>query len=95
MVSAQELPLVEGRAVVGKRLKPVAVEAIVRGYLVGSGWKEIPAQRHRLRHSITSGPTRSAAVARAYFYPVRLKLQWAIMMKILVLPSVLRLLVKI
>ncbi len=40
VVSAAELPLVEGRAVVAKRLKPVAVEAIVRGYLVGSGWKE-------------------------------------------------------
>ncbi|HZJ92973.1 MAG TPA: phosphoribosylaminoimidazolesuccinocarboxamide synthase [Thiopseudomonas sp.] len=40
VVSAQELALVEGRAVVAKRLKPVAVEAIVRGYLVGSGWKE-------------------------------------------------------
>lgn len=40
VVSAQELPLVEGRAVVAKRLKPVAVEAIVRGYLVGSSWKE-------------------------------------------------------
>ncbi len=40
VVSAQVLPLVEGRAVVAKRLKPVAVEAIVRGYLVGSGWKE-------------------------------------------------------
>ena len=40
VVTAQELPLVEGRAVVAKRLKPVAVEAIVRGYLVGSGWKE-------------------------------------------------------
>ncbi|QEY58470.1 phosphoribosylaminoimidazolesuccinocarboxamide synthase [Pseudomonas sp. C27(2019)] len=40
VVSAQELPLVAGRAVVAKRLKPVAVEAIVRGYLAGSGWKE-------------------------------------------------------
>lgn len=40
VVSAAELPLVEGRAVVAKRLQPVAVEAIVRGYLVGSGWKE-------------------------------------------------------
>ncbi|MGX5218671.1 MULTISPECIES: phosphoribosylaminoimidazolesuccinocarboxamide synthase [Pseudomonas] len=40
VVSAAELPLVEGRAVVAKRLKPVAVEAIVRGYIVGSGWKE-------------------------------------------------------
>lgn len=40
VVGAAELPLVEGRAVVAKRLKPVAVEAIVRGYLAGSGWKE-------------------------------------------------------
>jgi phosphoribosylaminoimidazole-succinocarboxamide synthase len=40
VVSAEELPLVEGRAVVAKRLQPVPVEAIVRGYLVGSGWKE-------------------------------------------------------
>jgi phosphoribosylaminoimidazole-succinocarboxamide synthase len=29
-----------GRAVVVKKLKPLAIEAIVRGYLVGSGWKE-------------------------------------------------------
>ncbi|OLU31115.1 phosphoribosylaminoimidazolesuccinocarboxamide synthase [Pseudomonas sp. PA27(2017)] len=40
VVPAAELPLVQGRAVVAKRLKPVAVEAIVRGYIVGSGWKE-------------------------------------------------------
>lgn len=40
VVSRAELPLVEGRSVVAKRLKPVAVEAIVRGYLAGSGWKE-------------------------------------------------------
>nr|WP_298142961.1 phosphoribosylaminoimidazolesuccinocarboxamide synthase [uncultured Pseudomonas sp.] len=40
VVPAAELPLVEGRAVVAKRLKPIAVEAIVRGYIVGSGWKE-------------------------------------------------------
>ncbi|AZN37176.1 phosphoribosylaminoimidazolesuccinocarboxamide synthase [Iodobacter ciconiae] len=40
VVSAADLPQVEGRAVVVKRLKPVAVEAIVRGYIAGSGWKE-------------------------------------------------------
>lgn len=40
IVPSAELPLVEGRSVVAKRLKPVAVEAIVRGYIVGSGWKE-------------------------------------------------------
>jgi phosphoribosylaminoimidazole-succinocarboxamide synthase len=40
VVTAAELPLLEGRAVVAKRLKPVIVEAIVRGYIAGTGWKE-------------------------------------------------------
>lgn len=40
VVPAAALPLLEGRSVVAKRLQPVAVEAIVRGYLAGSGWKE-------------------------------------------------------
>jgi phosphoribosylaminoimidazole-succinocarboxamide synthase len=31
---------VRGRAFVTKKLKPLPVEAIVRGYLVGSGWKD-------------------------------------------------------
>jgi len=31
---------VRGRAVVVKRLKPLPVEAVVRGYLIGSGWKD-------------------------------------------------------
>jgi phosphoribosylaminoimidazole-succinocarboxamide synthase len=31
---------VEGRAIIVKRLKPLPVEAIVRGYLIGSGWKD-------------------------------------------------------
>ncbi|WP_373976711.1 phosphoribosylaminoimidazolesuccinocarboxamide synthase [Chitinibacter sp. SCUT-21] len=44
VVSAEDLPQVEGRAVVCKRLKPVPVEAIVRGYIAGSGWKEYKQQ---------------------------------------------------
>ncbi len=31
---------VEGRAIIVKKLKPLPVEAIVRGYLIGSGWKD-------------------------------------------------------
>jgi phosphoribosylaminoimidazole-succinocarboxamide synthase len=30
----------EGRSIVVKKLKPLPVEAIVRGYLIGSGWKD-------------------------------------------------------
>ena len=31
---------VEGQAVVVKKLKPLPIEAIVRGYIIGSGWKD-------------------------------------------------------
>lgn len=37
---ADERAQVEGRAVVVRRLQPLPVEAIVRGYLIGSGWKD-------------------------------------------------------
>ncbi len=40
VVAPEERDQVEGRAVVVKRLKPVLVEAVVRGYLIGSGWKD-------------------------------------------------------
>ena len=34
---------VRGRAIVVKKLKPLPVEAVVRGYLIGSGWKDYQA----------------------------------------------------
>jgi phosphoribosylaminoimidazole-succinocarboxamide synthase len=40
VVTASEVPQVEGRSMLVKRLKPLPVEAVVRGYLAGSGWKE-------------------------------------------------------
>lgn len=40
----KELAQLSGRAVVVKKLKPLPIEAIVRGYLVGSGWKEYQAK---------------------------------------------------
>ncbi|MEX0606986.1 MAG: phosphoribosylaminoimidazolesuccinocarboxamide synthase [Halofilum sp. (in: g-proteobacteria)] len=53
---AERAPL-EGRAVITRRLRPLPVEAIVRGYLIGSGWRdyqtagrigsvELPAELH-------------------------------------------------
>ena len=35
-----EAEMLAGRAIVVKKLRPLAVEAVVRGYLIGSGWKE-------------------------------------------------------
>ena len=40
VVSSEEKRFVSGRSVVVKRLKPIPMEAIVRGYIIGSGWKD-------------------------------------------------------
>jgi phosphoribosylaminoimidazole-succinocarboxamide synthase len=40
VVAADEVNQVKSRAIVTKRLKPIMVEAVVRGYLSGSGWKD-------------------------------------------------------
>jgi phosphoribosylaminoimidazole-succinocarboxamide synthase len=44
VVAPDEVAQVKGRAVVVKKLKALPLEAIVRGYLVGSGWKEYQAK---------------------------------------------------
>jgi phosphoribosylaminoimidazole-succinocarboxamide synthase len=40
VVSASEKEQVRGRSVVVKKLKPLPIEAVVRGYIIGSGWKD-------------------------------------------------------
>lgn len=40
VVAADEVAQVRGRAMLVKRLRPLPIEAVVRGYLAGSGWKE-------------------------------------------------------
>ena len=43
VVAEGERDQVRGRAVVVKRLKPLPIEAVARGYLIGSGWKDYQA----------------------------------------------------
>lgn len=43
VLTEQEAALVRGRAMVVKRLKPLPIEAVVRGYIIGSGWKDYQA----------------------------------------------------
>mgnify|MGYP001596075298 FL=1 len=40
VLSKNEAEMLAGRAIVVKKLRPLAIEAVVRGYLIGSGWKE-------------------------------------------------------
>jgi len=43
VVTPAEVAQVKGRSMLVKRLKPIPVEAVVRGYLAGSGWAEYQA----------------------------------------------------
>ena len=45
VVTAAEAPQVSGRSMLVKRLQPIPVEAVVRGYLAGSGWQEYQVSR--------------------------------------------------
>ncbi len=40
LVAPEEREQVEGRAIVVKKFVPLGIEAIVRGYIIGSGWKD-------------------------------------------------------
>jgi phosphoribosylaminoimidazole-succinocarboxamide synthase len=40
VVAPEERAQVRGRAMLVKRLKPLPIEAVVRGYIIGSGWKD-------------------------------------------------------
>ena len=75
VVAPEERAQVEGRAIVVKKMKPLGIEAIVRGYLIGSGWKDycktgrvsgvpLPAGlelAQRLREPIFTPSTKAAA----------------------------------
>ena len=40
VVKSEEREQVRGRSIVVKKLKPLPIEAVVRGYIIGSGWKD-------------------------------------------------------
>ena len=63
VVAADERAQVRGRSMLVKRLKPLPVEAVVRGYLAGSGWKEYQAERHGLRRARCRPGLRNACEA--------------------------------
>ncbi|HEY9102370.1 phosphoribosylaminoimidazolesuccinocarboxamide synthase [Chitinimonas sp.] len=69
VVSAEDLPQVEGRAVVVKRLKPVPVEAIVRGYIAGSGWKDYKATGTICGLPLPAGLVEAAKLPQPIFTP--------------------------
>ena len=59
----------EGRAVVVKRLHPLPIEAIVRGYLAGSGWKEYHASGRICGQQLLPGLVQAAPLPTPLYTP--------------------------
>ncbi|MBN9411800.1 MAG: phosphoribosylaminoimidazolesuccinocarboxamide synthase [Burkholderiales bacterium] len=69
VVSAAEVPQVLGRAMLVKRLKPIPVEAVVRGYLAGSGWKEYQESRSVCGVPLPEGLKNASKLPEPIFTP--------------------------
>src|SRR6185437_13667194 len=61
--------LYEKRAVVAKRLTPVPIEAIARGYLIGSGWKDYQASGSLCGMTLPSGLRQAEQLPQPMFTP--------------------------
>lgn len=71
VVAASEVDQVRGRAVVAKRLKPVLVEAVVRGYLIGGGWKDYQASGSVCGITLPKGLKQASRLPEPIFTPAR------------------------
>jgi phosphoribosylaminoimidazole-succinocarboxamide synthase len=65
---AERAPL-EGRAVVVRRLVPLPVEAVVRGYLIGSGWKDYQASGRVCGIALPAGLKQASKLQSPIFTP--------------------------
>ncbi|MDB5763711.1 MAG: phosphoribosylaminoimidazolesuccinocarboxamide synthase [Herminiimonas sp.] len=69
VVSANEAAQVKERAVVAKRLTPILVEAVVRGYIIGSGWKDYQAGGAICGVALPKGLRQADKLAEPIFTP--------------------------
>jgi phosphoribosylaminoimidazole-succinocarboxamide synthase len=64
-----ELALLEGRAGIVRRLKALPIEAVVRGYLIGSGWKDYQATGKVCGIALPAGLRQAQQLAQPLFTP--------------------------
>jgi phosphoribosylaminoimidazole-succinocarboxamide synthase len=69
VVTPAEVAQVTGRSMLVKRLKPIPVEAVVRGYLAGSGWKEYQDNRQVCGVPLPEGLTNAAKLPEPIYTP--------------------------
>ena len=71
VVAADEVAQVQGRSMVVKRLRPIMVEAVVRGYLIGSGWKDYLATGSVCGIALPDGLQMAQKLPEPLFTPAR------------------------
>jgi len=69
VVTPAELPQVVSRSMLVKRLKPIPVEAVVRGYLAGSGWQEYQATQSVCGVPLPAGLKNASQLPEPIFTP--------------------------
>ncbi|WP_048438092.1 phosphoribosylaminoimidazolesuccinocarboxamide synthase [Caenimonas sp. SL110] len=69
VVTEAEIPQVTQRSMLVKRLKPIPVEAVVRGYLAGSGWKEYQESQAVCGVKLPPGLKNAGKLPEAIFTP--------------------------
>ena len=69
VVHADEVQQVTGRAMLVKRLQPIPIEAVVRGYLAGSGWQEYQASQSVCGVPLPKGLRNASRLPESIFTP--------------------------
>jgi phosphoribosylaminoimidazole-succinocarboxamide synthase len=69
VVRPEEVAQVRGRSMLVQRLKPIPVEAVVRGYLAGSGWKEYQASQAVCGVALPAGLKNAGKLPQPIFTP--------------------------
>ncbi|WP_245923236.1 phosphoribosylaminoimidazolesuccinocarboxamide synthase [Leucothrix arctica] len=68
-VTDEEAEYLEGRAIVVRRLRPLPVEAVVRGYLIGSGWKDYQETGEVCGVKLPAGLNQASKLPETIFTP--------------------------
>jgi phosphoribosylaminoimidazole-succinocarboxamide synthase len=71
VVAPDEVKQVAGRSMVVRRLAPIMVEAVVRGYLIGSGWKDYQASGSVCGIALPGGLQLAQKLPEPIFTPAR------------------------
>ena len=69
VVTADEREQVRGRSMLVRRLQPLPVEAVVRGYLAGSGWKEYQQSQSVCGVALPAGLKNASKLPEPIFTP--------------------------